>query len=143
MKRKAIHVEPVFPIRLFYDGSCSVCAREIEHYLRRDHGHRLIAVDISAPEFNAESHHISMAAFMFELHSVDKEGTVFRGVESFIAIWQAFPNSTFYGFLGTIISLPVVYPLARLLYWGFARIRKYLPKKTDCGSGNCRIGKNG
>jgi predicted DCC family thiol-disulfide oxidoreductase YuxK len=39
-------VQPLFPIQVFYDGSCSVCATEIEHYLRQDHGGKLLAIDI-------------------------------------------------------------------------------------------------
>jgi predicted DCC family thiol-disulfide oxidoreductase YuxK len=133
---------PVFPINVFYDGSCLVCSTEIEHYRRRDHNGRLVLIDISRPDFDPEPYPIGLPAFMYELHVIDRAGTVFKGVEAFWAIWQAFPNSTLYGFLGTIITMPVINPLARLGYRCFARIRRYLPKSTsECTSGTCRIGK--
>lgn len=135
--------KPRFPIRIFYDGSCSVCATEIEHYLRQDHGGKLLAVDISAPGFDPEPHHITLDAFMYELHAIDQRGEIYRGVEAFWAIWQAFPASTVNGVMGAIINMPVVNPVARLLYKGFARIRPYLPKRHDCDSGTCRIGRKG
>ncbi|MSN24330.1 MAG: DUF393 domain-containing protein [Geobacter sp.] len=131
--------KPQFPIQVFYDGACSVCASEIEHYLRQDHGGRLLAVDISATDFEPESHQIALNEFMYELHTIDRAGRVYRGVEAFWAIWQAFPSSTVYGIMGDVINLPVVNPVARLLYRGFARIRPYLPKKHSCDSGTCGI----
>ncbi|MFZ2948409.1 MAG: DUF393 domain-containing protein [Desulfuromonadaceae bacterium] len=131
--------EPAFPIRVFYDGSCSVCAAEIEHYLSRNHGGRLLGVDISAPDFDPEPFRIPLAAFMYELHVIDGNGRIYRGVEAFRAIWGAFPDSTLYGLLGAIITMPLVNPLARLLYKCFARLRPYLPKRHSCGGGTCRI----
>jgi len=135
--------KPQFPIEVFYDGSCSVCAREIEHYLHLDHGGKLLAVDISSPDFAPELHRITLKDFMYELHVIDKSGEVYRGVEAFWAIWQAFPYSTMYGIMGTIINMPVINPVARILYRGFARIRPYLPKRHNCGSGTCKIDKKG
>jgi predicted DCC family thiol-disulfide oxidoreductase YuxK len=133
--------QPQFPIRVFYDGSCSVCATEIEHYVRQDHGVKLQAIDISTPDFDPESYGIPLMAFMYELHVIDQRGKVYRGVEAFWAIWQAFPTSTLYGVMGAMISLAMVNPVARLLYKGFAAIRPYLPKRDRCDSGSCSIGR--
>ena len=133
---------PSFPLSVFYDGACLVCSTEVEHYRRQDRGDRLISVDISAADFKPEQYGIPLTAFMHEMHAIDHQVQVYRGVEAFWAIWQAFPTSTVYGLLGTLITLPLLNPLARLCYRGFARIRRYLPKRhRDCESGTCRIGK--
>ena len=135
---------PTFPLTVFYDGSCSVCAAEIEHYRRKDQAGRLALVDICSADFKPELYNISRQAFLYELHVIDRKGKVYKGIDAFWAIWQAFPTATLYGMMGTLITLPVVNPLARLCYKGFARIRGYLPKtKADCTDGTCRIGKNG
>lgn len=131
--------KPVFPIKVFYDGSCFVCSTEIEHYLGLDHGGKLLAVDISTADFDPELFGISLGAFMSELHAIDTSGRIYRGVEAFWAIWQAFPPATVYGLLGAIITMPLVNRAARLLYKGFARIRRYLPKRHTCRGGTCRI----
>ncbi len=132
---------PHFPLRIFYDGSCSVCAREIEQYRSQDQKGRLICIDITAPGFEPQQYGIALQEFMYQLHAIDQRGTVYRGVESFWAIWQAFPASTIYGLLGTIIQLPVISSVARLCYKGFARVRPYLPKrKAGCQNGTCRTG---
>jgi predicted DCC family thiol-disulfide oxidoreductase YuxK len=134
---------PQFPLRIYYDGACSVCARGIERYGRMDKGGRLLLVDISSPDFEPGCQGISLAEFMYQMHAIDQEGTVYKGVEAFWAIWQAFPASTVYGFLGTLITLPVINLVARLCYRAFARIRRYLPKRAEtCTTGSCRIGKD-
>jgi len=134
---------PLFPIRVFYDGACSVCAREIGHYLRQEHAGKLIAVDISTPDFDPEPYRISREAFIYELHAIDLNGRVYRGVDAFRAIWLAFPSSKLYRALAFIISRPVINPVARLLYKGFARMRPYLPKRSNCDNGVCKIGRKG
>lgn len=132
---------PQFPLKVFYDGACIVCATEIEHYLRQDHSDKLVAINISSPDFNPIPYQISLDEFMRELYAIDQDGQIFKGVNSFWAIWQAFPASTIYGLMGRIIQLPVLNRLARIGYWLFARIRPYLPKRHQCDSGTCSIHK--
>ena len=133
-------ISPEFPLQIFYDGSCSVCSREIEHYGRKDRHGQLIPVDISDPGFDPEPLNISREQLMYQLHAIDRKGTVFRGVDAFWAIWQAFPSSTFLGLCGTLITLPLINPVARLCYRAFARIRVYLPKRrSNCLNGSCTI----
>lgn len=136
-------VSPVFPLRIFYDGSCPVCATGVEHYRRKDRDGRLIPVDISAPGFDPTPFRITLKEFMYQMHGIDQSGRVYRGMEAFWAIWQAFPSSTLLGLCGKLIMLPVVNPAARFCYRVFAGIRGYLPKRSDgCSSGSCRIGKS-
>lgn len=133
---------PVFPLRVFYDGSCPVCTRGIEHYRHKDHDGRLIMVDISDPGFDPAPFGLTLTEFMYQMHGIDRSGRVFRGVEAFWAIWQAFPTSTLLGLYGRLIMLPLINPVARLCYRMFAGIRGYLPKRrSNCSSGSCRIGK--
>lgn len=136
-------ITPKFPLRVYYDGSCIVCSTEIEHYSRMDHAGHLILVDVSARGFDPASLGITLDEFMYQMHVIDQGGTVYRNVEAFWAIWQAYPASSLYGLLGSLITLPVINHIARLCYKGFARIRKYLPKRGNaCSTGTCRIGKD-
>jgi predicted DCC family thiol-disulfide oxidoreductase YuxK len=129
---------PAFPLQIFYDGACSVCAAEMDIYRRKEHDGRLVFMDLNDSDFDPAPYGISREAFMFEMHAIDRQGRVYRGVEAFWAIWQAFPNSTWYGLLGTLITFPGLNLLARLGYSCFARIRKYLPKRT-CADGTCQL----
>ena len=132
-------LSPSFPLQIFYDGSCRVCTAEIEHYLRRDHGGRLQGVDISAPDFVVPDG-LSREELMYQLHVIDRSGTIYRNIAAFQVIWLAFPASAFYRLLATLLSLPILNPLARWGYRGFARLRRYLPQRKDCASGVCRPG---
>ena len=99
-------------------------------------------MDISAREFDPAPLEITLDELMYQMHVIDQRGRVYRNIEAFWAIWQAFPASSLYGFLGALINLPLINPVARLCYRGFARIRRYLPKRgDDCSTGACRIGK--
>ncbi len=131
---------PDFPLQVFYDGSCAVCALEIKRYRDMDRDGRLNIIDISAPGFETAGWGISQSDFMRELHVIDRNGTVYRGVDAFAAIWLAFPESSLPRLLARLIRLPVVDPLARLGYRIFARFRRYLPKRAACAGDNCRIG---
>jgi len=133
---------PQFPLRIYFDGACRVCASEVDHYRRRDRAGRLEPVDISAADFDPGPCGISLQAFQYELHVIDREGRVYRGVDAFRAIWLAFPESVLFRLLATLIALPVIRPLARLGYRIFARLRPYLPKRRAvCATGQCRIGR--
>jgi predicted DCC family thiol-disulfide oxidoreductase YuxK len=134
---------PHFPIRIFYDGACVVCAGEVELYLRRDRAGRLVPVDISSAAFDPLPYGIPLQAFQYELHVIDHGGTVYRGVDAFRSIWQSFPDVRRFRLLAGLIALPVVNPLARLGYRVFARLCPYLPKRrATCATGSCRIGRN-
>jgi len=128
---------PRFPLKVFYDGSCSVCAAEMSVYMRRAHGGRLEFVDITDPAFDPAGYGISLDDFMYQLHAIDREGRVFRGIDAFRAVWLAFPESRRYALLAGLTAAPLVRPVAALAYRVFARLRRYLPKRKAayCGTG--------
>jgi predicted DCC family thiol-disulfide oxidoreductase YuxK len=132
---------PAYPLRVFYDGSCSVCAAEMAVYRAKEHGGRLLFVDIGSPEFDPAPYGIPLDDFMYEMHAIDGKGRVYRVVDAFAAIWFAFPDSTPYRLLGALVLFPGINLFSRGGYWCFARLRKYLPKTRDaCRDGTCRIG---
>ncbi len=132
---------PTFPLKVFYDGACMVCAGEIERYRRRDRAGRLVPIDISHPDFDPRLYGISRQAFQYELHAIDRQGTVYRGIEAFRAIWLAFPDAFPLRALALLVNLPLISFLARRAYRSFARMRHFLPKnRSTCHSANCRVG---
>ena len=128
---------PVFPLRVLYDGGCSICSAAIEGYARREGGEQLILADVTAADFDPASYGLEMDDLLYQLHAIDRAGSVYRGVEALRAIWQAFPPGTWHGLLGRLLSFPPFRPLARLGYWCFARLRRFLPKPKSA----CKIGR--
>ncbi|QEM68344.1 DUF393 domain-containing protein [Geobacter sp. FeAm09] len=134
--------DPQFPLRVFYDGSCSVCSSAMARYRAKDRDGRLQFIDISVPEFDPGVYGIPLAEFMYQVHAIDRGNRVYRGVDALGAIWRAFPAATIHGVLAAVIQLPCLKPIARLGYRAFARIRRFLPRQTSaCADGACRIGR--
>ena len=127
-----------FPLKVFYDGSCAVCSREMSLYMRRDSSEHLTFIDISAPGFDAREHGRSQAEFDRELHVQDAAGQYHAGISAFSRIWSAFPDSPLYSLLERTLNLPGVRQSADLGYAAFARFRHLLPK-THCHDGSCRL----
>jgi len=131
---------PTWPLAIFYDGACSVCSREIEHYLGLPHGGRLTAIDISRPGFVAADFGLDAASVHQRMHVRDRSGTLWVGVDAFPVIWAALPGRG-YAFLAWLVRLPGVHLLARLGYAVFARNRRFLPKRSaGCRGNTCDRG---
>ncbi|CAG0945991.1 hypothetical protein GPROT2_03509 [Gammaproteobacteria bacterium] len=71
----------VYPLTLFYDAACPVCALEMDHLRERDRSHRLRFIDISAAGFDASPWGVSARALDAEIHGLCADGTMLRGVE--------------------------------------------------------------
>jgi predicted DCC family thiol-disulfide oxidoreductase YuxK len=114
---------PEFPVQVLFDGSCSICAAEMNIYRSRDHGGRLVFVDISSPKFDPAPYGISLKECRDVMHCIDGNGRIYRGVEAFRVIWLAFPASIWYALLAALVGLPGVNFLAGLVYRVVARMR--------------------
>lgn len=119
-------------LKIFYDGACGVCAREMAHYRKiADDGPEF--VDIAASDFDPDDFEPTMDDFLAEIHVQDQSGTFHTGVDAFRLIWQALPN-TRYHLMATLIGLPVINRLARIGYRLFARNRE----RFFGGTSSCR-----
>ncbi|MBW2477501.1 MAG: DUF393 domain-containing protein [Deltaproteobacteria bacterium] len=126
----------IIPLRVFYDGQCIVCDHEVRFYQRRCRD--LILVDISAPNFSAESYGKTQNELMAELHVLDSCGNWHAGVQGFRIIWRVVPGRL-YDLLAEITAWPVVRSLTQLGYRIFARYRHLLPRyRQRCDDGSCR-----
>lgn len=131
---------PAYPLEIFYDGSCLVCATEIDSYRRNNPQGRLKFIDIRAEDFQAAAYGRAADEFLSKLHVRDGNGNFATGVEAFLLIWQAYPSGTRYRLFAAVIGLPGIKLLARGGYAIFARYRHLLPKrKSDCTDGTCNL----
>ena len=89
-----------FPITVFYDGSCSVCAEEIAHYKKKDRHDRLVMVDISEEAFDPAKYGKTQQEFDAQMHVQDGDGFFFwrRRIPCHLAgvTRQGFPVSLFF-----------------------------------------------
>jgi predicted DCC family thiol-disulfide oxidoreductase YuxK len=106
-----------FPITVFYDASCPLCADEIHMLKSRDDSDKLVLVDCSTLE---------SPEFMRRLHVRDADGLWLVGVDAFRAIYSAVGLKTL-GFLWLLL---------RPIYPWIARHRQML-SKLYCRNSQC------
>jgi predicted DCC family thiol-disulfide oxidoreductase YuxK len=104
-------------ISVFYDGKCGLCRREIEHYKRIAPVGVFEWVDITVDPSATQKIGISYADGLKLLHATDVKGRLHVGVDSFLLIWQQIPR---WRILATIVSLPIIRPVANIAYRAFA-----------------------
>ncbi len=123
---------PAYPIKIFYDGSCVVCSTEMEHYREKDLSGNLIFIDITAKDFRPETYGKSREELMLRLHVLDSEGRYYTGADGFPPIWRGLPPESAYLLLAWLIEMPLVNQIAKAVYFIFARLRRFLPKRRKC-----------
>jgi predicted DCC family thiol-disulfide oxidoreductase YuxK len=138
-----------FPLTIFYDASCPMCATEMHALKSRDADGRLILVDCSSPEFDESvlaGLPIRRGDLMTLIHARDAHGRWFVGIDVFEIAYRAAGLETLAGFWGNRKLRPLlsrVYPwvarhrqaLSRL---GFNRlVRLVLPAPCRSHDGAC------
>ncbi|MFM8315266.1 MAG: thiol-disulfide oxidoreductase DCC family protein [Deltaproteobacteria bacterium] len=126
--------------QVFYDGACYLCSSEIDHYRKKQSAKPIEYVDISSPEFKASEHGLSEKDVNLKMHVRCEDGSLRTDVEAFFEIWRRIPP---YDRLAKVLDREWLKPVLRVGYFGFARIRPYLPKKKGihCESGACEVKK--
>ena len=96
------------PLRVLYNDTCPICAREIGVYARAEGGEDM--------QFCALSQHetfgLDADTAARRLHVV-KDGKLLVGIDGFIAIWAALPR---WHWLARAARLPVIRPALGLIY---------------------------
>lgn len=122
-------------VKVFYDGDCPLCMREIAFLQRRDAG-RGIALfeDIAAPGFDAANLGLDHADLMARIHGMLPDGTLIEGVEVFRRVYSAVGL----GWLAAPTRWPGFRQLTDAAYRVFARNRLSWTGRTGtCESAAC------
>jgi predicted DCC family thiol-disulfide oxidoreductase YuxK len=123
-------------LKVYFDGLCSLCSREIAMYRRKPGSDSIAWIDITHAGFDATSEGLDASKVHATFHVKTAKGAVIEGVDAFIEIWKNIPSL---GFLAKAAEVPGVRPLLRIGYAGFARLRPYLPRKNAdaCTTDTC------
>jgi predicted DCC family thiol-disulfide oxidoreductase YuxK len=115
--------------RLFYDGDCPLCAREIALLRRLDRRGHLDLVDIAAPGFDGVPDGLDHGDLMARIHGQLPDGRVVEGMEVFRRAYGAVG----WGWLLAPTAWPGVRVLANAAYRWFARHRLRLTgRRPEC-----------
>jgi predicted DCC family thiol-disulfide oxidoreductase YuxK len=116
-----------FPLTIFYDASCPMCASEMHALKRRDARGRLVLVDCSAPGFDESvlaGLPIRREDLMALIHARDARGRWFVGVDVFEIAYRAAGLEGLAAFRGSRSLRPL---LGRIYPW-IARRRQALAR---------------
>ena len=123
-----------FSIKVYFDGLCHLCSREIEHYKKMKGSERINFVDITGPSFDSKLEGLDPIEVHRNLHAKDSEGRIYKGVDTFILIWsQLEALKKFVPFA----SRKPIKSLMESMYFVFVRIRPLLPRKSCQNSPFC------
>ena len=115
--------------KLFFDGGCPLCRKEINHYIKIDREKRVDWIDITQSDALLAAEGLSFAETMRLIHAVDKEGARQIGVPAFLVIWDELPG---YRWLAKVVrTLRATRPL-NWLYHRFANWRYARRCKDGC-----------
>lgn len=135
--------QPHWPLTLYFDGDCPLCAREIQLLRRRADPQRLQLVDISVDDFNASAVGHSKEALQNRLHACFADGQWVTGLDATLWSWRAAGLDRW----ATPLTWKPLRPLLELGYRVFCRLRPHLnwiphPEGSRrCSDNQCDIGK--
>ena len=98
-------------LTVFFDGSCPLCAKEIQVYQRRVKPGLVAWLDVSEPGFVAPEG-MTVNELMARFHVRDIQGQWLIGAPGFIALWRITPGFRILGFLTSVPPAPQVLNLA-------------------------------
>ncbi|NQZ02746.1 MAG: DUF393 domain-containing protein [Bdellovibrionales bacterium] len=125
------------PLKLYFDGACHLCTREVGHYQKLNNG-SLRFIDISHPGFERQKGFPSTKKLNKYFHVQLPTGEFIDGVDAFIEIWKRLPQ---YQWAGRAAENKFLHKALSGGYRVFAEIRPWLPKKKRpvCTDDHCPI----
>ncbi len=114
--------QPQWPLTLYFDGDCPLCAREIQLLRRRADEHRLNLVDISLGDFDPTVAGQSKQTLQNCLHARFADGQWVTGLDATLWSWRAAGLDRW----AAPLTWEPLRPLLELGYRLFCRLRPHL-----------------
>lgn len=111
-----------WPLTLYFDGHCPLCAREIKLLSTRAAPDRLLFVDIRDEAFDAKSLGFTLVQMESSLHARFDDGTWVTGLDATLCSWRA----AGLGIWAAPLSWRLTRPFLNLGYRLFCRWRPHL-----------------
>lgn len=109
------------PLRVYYDGGCPICSREIAFYRARPGADGFLWVDVNQGEAASLGPGLTREMALARMHVRCADGTLLDGAAAFAEMWRHMPGLRW---LGRLLRLPPFGLLAEIGYRAFLRLRK-------------------
>lgn len=107
-------------ITVFYDGKCSLCAKEIAHYQSIAPKEQFYFCDITQDSKPFTRLGFDTTTGLKELHVLNRHGSIKIGLDAFITIWRELRG---WKYLAWLTNLPIIHFILSRVYKGFAAWR--------------------
>lgn len=114
--------------KVYYDGLCILCSKEIEHYRHQTGSESIEFIDITSAHFDASAEGLDPFLVHKVMHVRVPSGELKTGVDAFIAIWDQLPR---YQWVAKFAQKKSVRGLLTIGYQGFVILRPYLPRRSQ------------
>jgi predicted DCC family thiol-disulfide oxidoreductase YuxK len=108
------------PVRILFDGGCSLCRREIDHYRRLRGAECLDWIDISSADVDLDSYGVNRRDAMARMHVQDATGHWHTGAWAFAEMWSHLP---YYRWVARVLRRTGLLPIVDRGYVVFANWR--------------------
>ena len=107
-------------IKVFYDGKCNLCSKEINYYRKIATSGIFKWQDVNIKSNALINEGIKTSDALKILHVIDTNDKLYKGIDAFIVIWK---NLKYWRLLGNFAALPIIKQILNLLYIAFANWR--------------------
>ena len=106
-------------LRVFFDGACPLCRKEISLYQKADKAGAIDWLDVSLEE-SAQALPLPRQILLARFHVQKPDGQLISGARGFIEMWRQLPK---WHWLAKLCAIPGLPPILELGYRGFLRVR--------------------
>ncbi len=120
--------------KVFYDGKCGLCSKEINYYKRIAPKNTFEWHDIASNPEKLNELNVSQYDALMYLHAIDQKSNLKIGVDAFILIWS---NLKHWKILSIFVRTPIIYSIANITYKLFANYR--FKKLSHCQTASQKV----
>ena len=120
--------------KVFYDGKCGLCSKEINYYKKIAPKNIFEWHDIASNPNILKDIRVSQYDALMYLHATDQKSNLKIGVDAFILIWD---KLKYWKILSILVRIPIIYSIAKITYKLFANYR--FKKLDHCQMASQRV----
>ena len=106
-------------IRVYFDGRCGLCSKEINYYGDIAKGRGFFWEDVASDSSPLINLSLTQPDALRRLYAQDSDGKLHIGAAAFILIWQNLPYVKWAG-LAWFVKLQLIFQISEFLYGRFA-----------------------
>ena len=115
-----VESDPRAATRVFYDGGCPLCRREIGWYRGKRGAEQIDWVDVSGDADVDVPEGLTHEDLMLRFTVQRRDGVTARGAAGFVAVWRALPGTAF---VARLADNPLVVGIGEVLYRLMLKVR--------------------